>query len=135
MIRRPPRSTRTDTLFPYTTLFRSLEEVRRVHRAFGFARTDQRVHLVDEQDDAAVAGLDLVEHALEPLFELAAIFGTGDQRSHVERHQLAVLQRIGHVAIGVAKRQHFGVRGLTDAGLADQEWIVLGSPREDLNRA
>src|SRR3546814_14955641 len=28
MIRRPPRSTRTDTLFPYTTLFRS------VHRRF-----------------------------------------------------------------------------------------------------
>src|SRR3546814_12071373 len=27
MIRRPPRATRTDTLFPYTTLFRSLEEV------------------------------------------------------------------------------------------------------------
>src|SRR3546814_12959101 len=26
MIRRPPRSTRTDTLFPYTTLFRSLDE-------------------------------------------------------------------------------------------------------------
>src|SRR3546814_9515684 len=26
MIRRPPRSTRTDTLFPYTTLFRSLEQ-------------------------------------------------------------------------------------------------------------
>src|SRR3546814_3137257 len=26
MIRRPPRSTRTDTLFPYTTLFRSLAE-------------------------------------------------------------------------------------------------------------
>src|SRR3546814_18612259 len=27
MIRRPPRSTRTDTLFPYTTLFRSVHEV------------------------------------------------------------------------------------------------------------
>src|SRR3546814_13131498 len=27
MIRRPPRSTRTDTLFPYTTLFRSLNIV------------------------------------------------------------------------------------------------------------
>src|SRR3546814_15779922 len=25
MIRRPPRSTRTDTLFPYTTLFRSVD--------------------------------------------------------------------------------------------------------------
>src|SRR3546814_9206648 len=29
MIRRPPRSTRTDTLFPYTTLFRSVGEVPR----------------------------------------------------------------------------------------------------------
>src|SRR3546814_2542031 len=26
MIRRPPRSTRTDTLFPYTTLFRSVQQ-------------------------------------------------------------------------------------------------------------
>src|SRR3546814_13060078 len=29
MIRRPPRSTRTDTLFPYTTLFRSAETADR----------------------------------------------------------------------------------------------------------
>src|SRR3546814_10563225 len=29
MIRRPPRSTRTDTLFPYTTLFRSCEKPSR----------------------------------------------------------------------------------------------------------
>src|SRR3546814_14922804 len=45
MIRRPPRSTRTDTLFPYTTLFRSLPirpgaiahlaEDRRLRRAVG----------------------------------------------------------------------------------------------------
>src|SRR3546814_10220786 len=33
MIRRPPRSTRTDTLFPYTTLFRSLSQTR--HRREG----------------------------------------------------------------------------------------------------
>src|SRR3546814_15242354 len=32
MIRRPPRSTRTDTLFPYTTLFRSIDLARRLHR-------------------------------------------------------------------------------------------------------
>src|SRR3546814_2264435 len=31
MIRRPPRSTRTDTLFPYTTLFRSQEKARLEH--------------------------------------------------------------------------------------------------------
>src|SRR3546814_5391814 len=28
MVRRPPRSTRTDTLFPYTTLFRSFDQNR-----------------------------------------------------------------------------------------------------------
>src|SRR3546814_9709599 len=30
MIRRPPRSTRTDTLFPYTTLFRSIQNVKSI---------------------------------------------------------------------------------------------------------
>src|SRR3546814_18421000 len=36
MIRRPPRSTRTDTLFPYTTLFRSFRiGVRRIDRSPG----------------------------------------------------------------------------------------------------
>src|SRR3546814_17778548 len=32
MIRRPPRSTRTDTLFPYTTLFRSVFRILRENR-------------------------------------------------------------------------------------------------------
>src|SRR3546814_3692444 len=42
MIRRPPRSTRTDTLFPYTTLFRSqakkqnFEDLKRVHANMGW---------------------------------------------------------------------------------------------------
>src|SRR3546814_9453256 len=35
MIRRPPRSTRTDTLFPYTTLFRSLPGCRRPRPSTG----------------------------------------------------------------------------------------------------
>src|SRR3546814_13707579 len=34
MIRRPPRSTRTDTLFPYTTLFRSVLPEKGALRAF-----------------------------------------------------------------------------------------------------
>src|SRR3546814_2789849 len=38
MIRRPPRSTRTDTLFPYTTRFRSsLDQVRAVLRRYRHA--------------------------------------------------------------------------------------------------
>src|SRR3546814_7797126 len=38
MIRRPPRSTRTDTLFPYTTLFRSASWIGSVRLAAGWAR-------------------------------------------------------------------------------------------------
>src|SRR3546814_5686667 len=39
MIRRPPRSTRTDTLFPYTTLFRSkLGHERNPHPPFAAAK-------------------------------------------------------------------------------------------------
>src|SRR3546814_9238011 len=49
MIRRPPRSTRTDTLFPYTTLFRSDEpgsgtliNVRNLLAAYGMRDSDLR---------------------------------------------------------------------------------------------
>src|SRR3546814_15353231 len=38
MIRRPPRSTRTDTLFPYTTLFRSRRPGAVEHRAHDHRR-------------------------------------------------------------------------------------------------
>src|SRR3546814_20893310 len=42
MIRRPPRSTRTDTLFPYTTLFRSLRRLGRHHPGIAV------LHVVDD---------------------------------------------------------------------------------------
>src|SRR3546814_8289723 len=38
MIRRPPRSTRTDTLFPYTTLFRSVPRASKSSRSTGRRR-------------------------------------------------------------------------------------------------
>src|SRR3546814_15783449 len=37
MIRRPPRSTRTDTLFPYTTLFRSVADSVEEESGFSFS--------------------------------------------------------------------------------------------------
>src|SRR3546814_9281750 len=94
MIRRPPRSTRTDTLFPYTTLFRSLHEhlvqgllalvVPAAHA--GAAVAADGVDLVDEDDRRGVL-LGLVEqvaHAAradadEHLDEVGA-------RDRVERH-------------------------------------------------
>src|SRR3546814_16592292 len=39
MRRRPPRSTRTDTLFPYTTLFRSLQRERAAGASLDNVRT------------------------------------------------------------------------------------------------
>src|SRR3546814_5878259 len=45
MIRRPPRSTRTDTLFPYTTLFRSVGKQSINGRGIG-GGTQFRAHLL-----------------------------------------------------------------------------------------
>src|SRR3546814_7267963 len=55
MIRRPPRSTRTDTLFPYTTLFRSREIFlgAMLGGADVLARHRAADHLVDELEALA----------------------------------------------------------------------------------
>src|SRR3546814_6911464 len=44
MIRRPPRSTRTDTLFPYTTLFRSSDYYAAVSKLCTAATQAQSLH-------------------------------------------------------------------------------------------
>ena len=93
------------------------------------------MHLVDEQDDAALGRGHLVQHGLQPLLELAAIFRAGDQRAHVERQQLLVADRFRHVAVDDAQREALDDRGLADAGLADQHRIVLGAARQHLDGA
>src|SRR3546814_15489248 len=63
MIRRPPRSTLTDTLFPYTTLFRSRQLVAVIERdVVGLA-----VHAVDDQiaPVAQLVGQSLRGHSAE----------------------------------------------------------------------
>src|SRR3546814_3397771 len=47
MIRRPPRSTRTDTLFPYTTLFRSIVEGGTLQYTGASATSDRGFTLVN----------------------------------------------------------------------------------------
>src|SRR3546814_17719554 len=53
MLRRPPRSTRTDTLFPYTTLFRSRRQAQGERRGYtSFRRDAHRVaNPVDDRFD------------------------------------------------------------------------------------
>src|SRR3546814_17241549 len=64
MIRRPPRSTRTDTLFPYTTLFRSLRVLRArprdvAQRLAGLARIAITGQIGDRHDaDEALVAVD-----------------------------------------------------------------------------
>src|SRR3546814_18658979 len=69
MIRRPPRSTRTDTLFPYTTLFRSADGAAE-HRLALAERID--IGRVEKGDTALERRLDegpagvFIEHPVAP---------------------------------------------------------------------
>ena len=114
---------------------RRLQHVGGVGGAFGGAGADDRVQLVDEEDDLALGLLDLAQHGLEAVLEFAAVLRAGDQRAEVERDQAAVLQALGHVAGDDALREPLGDGGLADAGLADQHRVVLGAPREHLHDA
>src|SRR3546814_7404417 len=64
MIRRPPRSTRTDTLFPYTTLFRSAAADRTRFRPVQFSRGALRLRR-GGRSHAAPSPLRSEEHTSE----------------------------------------------------------------------
>src|SRR3546814_1832436 len=104
MIRRPPRSTRTDTLFPYTTLFRSLLHriIRRArgqrHEAERRVDARDRCHLSavgDEQIGGIVRLAPLVEHRL-------ARIGSQIGRAHAE---LQSLMRISYAVFCLKKKK------------------------------
>src|SRR3546814_20453097 len=85
MIRRPPRSTRTDTLFPYTTLFRSHREqaiLPALQSALILAE-DARAFL--EQHDATVIGIDVARDDAGRIARHGAVHrgleGAGDDRA------------------------------------------------------
>src|SRR3546814_5304469 len=86
MIRRPPRSTRTDTLFPYTTLFRSagvVDENLRAAPAFADFAMQAIAVLpatgVERVRRGLAAGGDEFRHHRLAAVELAA--GNGDDRT------------------------------------------------------
>src|SRR3546814_6660876 len=56
MIRRPPRSTRTDTLFPYTTLFRSPRELD--HGRSRQGRSPARPLSAERREQGALRGFE-----------------------------------------------------------------------------
>ena len=78
--------------------------------------------------------LELGDDRLQPLLEIAAIAGAGEQRAHVERVDDRRLEHVGDVALDDLARQAFGDRGFADAGIADIERVVLRAAAQDLHR-
>ena len=110
-----------------------LEHVAGVHRALALAGADHGVQLVEEGDDLAVAVLDLLQDALEPLLELAAVLRAGHHGAEVEADQPLAPQRLRHVAGHDALGQALDDGRLADARLADEDRVVLGPPGQHLH--
>src|SRR3546814_5686572 len=98
MIRRPPRSTRTDTRFPYTTLFRSRQQV---------LSTDQQRLQVDAfarlriTDPLRMYTAIRSEERLQQ--QLATILG----RSEEHTSELQSLMRISYAVFCLKKQNHY----------------------------
>src|SRR3546814_5317345 len=108
MILRPPRSTLTDTLFPYTTLFRSDPD-----------RTDRRAHYGGRLMTIApkyVVRLARLPQVLEtlaahpsgmPLDQLAAEVGVDPGRSEEHTSELQSLMRISYAVFCLKKKKNY----------------------------
>src|SRR3546814_9440156 len=97
MIRRPPRSTRTDTLFPYTTLFRS----RR--------RTQIDDHVAVPQQLFCIQDLDQLERRTRAIPLLMRHFDVGVvymllNRSEEHTSELQSLMRISYAVFCLKKK-------------------------------
>ncbi len=119
----------------FTAGQRRFQHVAGIHGAFALAGTDHGVQLVNEQDDIAFLLRQIAQHRLQALFELAAVFGAGNQRTHVEREHAPATQAFGHFVVDDALGQAFDDGGLAHAGFADQHRIVLGAALQHLDGA
>ncbi len=109
-----------------------LQNISRVHGPFALSGSDQRMDLVDKQDDLAFGLHHFVHDRLQALFELAFIFGSRDEGAHVERKYLFTLQVFRHVASDDTMRQSLGNGRFTRSRLADKNRIVLGAAAQYL---
>src|SRR3546814_3444638 len=96
MIRRPPRSTRTDTLFPYTTLFRSIAREALERVAIELVRQEDRM---DELRIAVRSERVLVDGPFQLV--LAAHRG---KRSEEHTSELQSLMRISYAVFCLKKK-------------------------------
>src|SRR3546814_12275753 len=130
MIRRPPRSTRTDTLFPYTTLFRApgVDEAAGQDHLRGEARTDEARQEVARRHVAATeADADIGRVAAEGRRGIAHVGGEKQRQPATRRRALAArddrLWAGAHLALDVAAAG-LGAQRATHGGLVRRAIIL-----------
>src|SRR3546814_8873510 len=96
MIRRPPRATRTDTLFPYTTLFRSQERRGSRQGAGGLARQESGEGRRDVERHRAAGDDDVARPPPER--------GRAEERSEEHTSELQSLMRISYAVFCLKKQ-------------------------------
>src|SRR3546814_3157224 len=102
MIRRPPRSTRTDTLFPYTTLFRSVgHNLQRIELGFLLQQESQDDQTVAQGagDDRSGQPAELIGNHVVP--SDAALLA----RSEEHTSELQSLMRISYAVFCLKKKK------------------------------
>src|SRR3546814_2034863 len=110
MIRRPPRSTRTDTLFPYTALFRSVV-VRREVDVDRLAPVEAvAVGLADVRVEQA-GHAPVVDRELEPRYVQHRHLAHADGRIRSEEHtsELQSLMRISYAVFCLKKKNKYAM--------------------------
>ena len=75
----------------------------------------------------------LVHHRLDPLLELAAVFGARNHHGQVKHDDPPIGQQFRNVVVNDLLRQALDDGGLADPGLAQQHRVVLLPAAEDLD--
>ncbi len=108
-----------------------LEHIGGVQRPTGTTGAHDGMDFVNKQYYIRVV-LQLVEHRLHTLLELATVFCAGHQRRQVERNDTLVVECAGHAAFDDALGKAFGDGRLAYAGLTDKHGVVLLAATQNL---
>ncbi len=112
---------------------RRFQQVGGVHGAAGGrTRADNHVDFVDEQNGIGLGG-QFFQHGFQTQLKIATIFGARQQRAHIQRVHVGILQHVGYVVLDDAPRQPFSDGGLAHARFAHQQRIVLAAAAQGLN--
>src|SRR3546814_10909362 len=107
MIRRPPRSTRTDTLFPYPTLVRSQTAVALVERVLDLPGDDRLgVLLMSEIRMRALRSPAMAEAFLAQDADMLRNISRTISRSEEHTSELQSLMRISYAVFCLKKKTH-----------------------------